>query len=94
MSYFLGTTGGLWLKGELEMKAAGVFISTGTIHGGQETTVLTSLVPLLHLGMVIVGTRVRRKPADPHHRRHRRLALRPRHDGRRRTTRGSRRNAS
>src|SRR5688572_33413222 len=56
MSYFLSTTGGLWLKGELEMKAAGVFISTGTIHGGQESTVLTSMVPLLHLGMILVGT--------------------------------------
>jgi NAD(P)H dehydrogenase (quinone) len=56
MSHFLGTTGQLWLKGELEMKAAGVFTSTSTIHGGQEATVLTSFVPLLHLGMVLVGT--------------------------------------
>ena len=56
MSAFLGTTAQLWLKGELEMKAAGVFASTSTIHGGQEATVLTSFVPLLHLGMVIVGT--------------------------------------
>lgn len=56
MSAFLGTTGGLWLKGELETKAAGVFTSTGTIHGGQESTVLTSFVPLMHLGMIIVGT--------------------------------------
>ncbi len=53
---FIDTTSGLWLKGELEDKAAGVFTSTATIHGGQETTVLTSLVPLLHLGMVFVGT--------------------------------------
>lgn len=56
MSAFIGTTGSLWLKGELEMKAAGVFASTGTIHGGQESTVLTSFIPLMHLGMVIVGT--------------------------------------
>src|SRR5215213_7979328 len=56
MSHFIGTTGQLWLKGEVEMKAAGVFTSTSTIHGGQESTVLTSFVPLLHLGMVIVGT--------------------------------------
>ena len=55
MSYFLSTTGGLWLKGEMEMKAAGVFVSTGTIHGGQESTALTSFVPLLHLGMIVVG---------------------------------------
>ena len=53
---FIDTTGGLWLKGELEDKAAGVFVGTGTIHGGQETTVLTTLIPLLHLGMVFVGT--------------------------------------
>lgn len=56
MNAFLGTTGGLWMKGELEMKAAGVFTSTGSIHGGQESTVLTSFVPLLHLGMILVGT--------------------------------------
>ncbi len=53
---FIDTTSGLWLNGELEDKAAGVFTSTATIHGGQESTILTSLVPLLHLGMVFVGT--------------------------------------
>src|SRR5215510_13085611 len=37
-------------------KATGIFTSTGTIHGGQETTILTALVPLIHLGMVFVGT--------------------------------------
>jgi multimeric flavodoxin WrbA len=36
--------------------ATGIFTSTGTIHGGQETTILTALVPLIHLGMVFVGT--------------------------------------
>ncbi|MCW3100767.1 MAG: wrbA [Chthonomonadaceae bacterium] len=56
MKQFLDTLGGIWMKGELEDKAAGIFTSTGTIHGGQETTILTSLVPLLHLGMVFVGT--------------------------------------
>jgi NAD(P)H dehydrogenase (quinone) len=45
----------LWLNGELEGKPAGVFVSTGTMHGGQETTILTLTVPLLHLGMVLVG---------------------------------------
>jgi NAD(P)H dehydrogenase (quinone) len=45
----------LWLKGELEGKAAGVFVSTGSLHGGQETTILTLMAPLLHLGMVLVG---------------------------------------
>jgi NAD(P)H dehydrogenase (quinone) len=53
---FIDSTGGLWLRGELEDIATGIFTSTGTIHGGQETTVLTSLVPLLHLGMIFVGT--------------------------------------
>lgn len=56
MKQFIDTTGSLWLKGELEDKAAGVFTSTATIHGGQESTVLTTLVPLIHLGMVFVGT--------------------------------------
>jgi NAD(P)H dehydrogenase (quinone) len=54
---FIDTLGGMWFKGELEGKATGVFVSTGSIHGGQETTILTSLVPLIHLGMVFVGVR-------------------------------------
>lgn len=45
----------LWLKGELEGKPAGVFVSTGSLHGGQETTILTMMAPLLHLGFVLVG---------------------------------------
>jgi NAD(P)H dehydrogenase (quinone) len=45
----------LWLKGTLEGKPAGVFVSTGSLHGGQETTILTLMAPLLHLGMVLVG---------------------------------------
>ena len=45
----------LWLAGELEGKAAGVFVSTGSLHGGQETTHFTLMAPLLHLGMIIVG---------------------------------------
>jgi NAD(P)H dehydrogenase (quinone) len=45
----------LWLKGELEGKPAGVFVSTGSLHGGQETTILTLMAPLIHLGFVIVG---------------------------------------
>jgi len=53
---FIDTLGGMWMKGELEDKAAGIFVSTATVHGGQESTVLTSLVPLLHLGFIIVGT--------------------------------------
>ncbi len=45
----------LWLNGEFEGKPAGVFVSTGSLHGGQETTILTLMAPLLHLGMVLVG---------------------------------------
>lgn len=51
----IDSTGSLWLKGEMEGKPAGVFCSTATTHGGQETTLLTMMVPLLHLGMLIVG---------------------------------------
>lgn len=53
---FIDTTGPLWQQGELEDKATGIFTSTATIHGGQESTILTGLVPLLHLGMIFVGT--------------------------------------
>src|SRR6516162_8522964 len=56
MKQFVDATGSLWLKGELEDKATGIFTSTATIHGGQETTILTALCPLIHLGMVFVGT--------------------------------------
>ena len=45
----------LWLKGELEGKPAGVFVATSSLHGGQETTILTLMAPLLHLGMILVG---------------------------------------
>jgi NAD(P)H dehydrogenase (quinone) len=45
----------LWLTGQMEGKPAGVFTSTATTHGGQETTLVTMMIPLLHLGMVIVG---------------------------------------
>jgi NAD(P)H dehydrogenase (quinone) len=45
----------LWLKGELEGKPAGVFVSTGSLHGGQETTILTLMAPLIHLGMIVMG---------------------------------------
>ncbi len=56
MKQFIDSTGSLWLEGALEDKPAGVFTSTATIHGGQETTIVTSAIPLIHLGMVIVGT--------------------------------------
>ena len=55
MKAFFDTTVELWLKGELEGKPAGVFFSTATTHGGQETTAFTMMAPLLHLGFIIVG---------------------------------------
>ena len=55
MKHFWDTTGELWLKGRLAGKPAAVFTSTATLHGGQETTLLTMMLPLLHHGMVIVG---------------------------------------
>jgi len=55
MKALLDSTVELWVQGVLEGKPAGVFTSTATTHGGQETTCLTMMVPLLHLGMLIVG---------------------------------------
>ncbi|WP_309492615.1 NAD(P)H:quinone oxidoreductase [Candidatus Hecatella orcuttiae] len=55
MKQFIDRTGSLWEKGALENKVAGVFTSTSTLHGGQETTIITSMMPLFHLGMIIVG---------------------------------------
>lgn len=55
MKSLIDSTAGLWLKGAMEGKPAGLFTSTATTHGGQETTLLTMMVPLLHLGMMIVG---------------------------------------
>lgn len=55
MKYFLDSTSGLWLKGALAGKPAAVFTSTTTMHGGQESTLLSMMLPLLHHGMVILG---------------------------------------
>lgn len=55
MKQLFDSSGPLWLKGELEGKPASVFTSTGTTHGGQETTLVSMMLPLLHLGMIIVG---------------------------------------
>jgi NAD(P)H dehydrogenase (quinone) len=52
---FLDTTGPLWLKGSLAGKPACAFTSTGSMHGGQEATILSMMLPLLHHGMLIVG---------------------------------------
>jgi len=55
LKYFLDGTSSLWLDGSLAGKPAGVFSSSQTLHGGQESTLLTMAVPLLHQGMFIVG---------------------------------------
>jgi NAD(P)H dehydrogenase (quinone) len=55
MRQFLDATGGLWAQGKLVGKAGGVFVSTGTQHGGQESTILSFHTTLLHHGMVVVG---------------------------------------
>jgi len=55
MKQFIDKTGRLWAEGKLINKVAGVFTSTSTLHGGQETTIITSMIPLLHHGMIIVG---------------------------------------
>lgn len=55
LKYFLDGTSGLWVSGALAGKPAGVFTSTQTHHGGQEATLLSMMLPLLHHGMVLVG---------------------------------------
>lgn len=55
LKYFLDGTSALWLKGTLAGKPAAVFTSTGTLHGGQEATLLSMMLPLLHHGMLLVG---------------------------------------
>nr|WP_288120470.1 NAD(P)H:quinone oxidoreductase [Thiomonas sp.] len=55
MKYFWDQTSGAWLSGALAGKPACVFTSTGSLHGGQESTLLSMMLPLLHHGMFIVG---------------------------------------
>ncbi len=55
MKYFWDSTSALWLKGTLCGKPAAVFTSTASLHGGQETTLVSMMLPLLHHGMLIVG---------------------------------------
>ena len=55
MKYFLDSTSSLWLKGALIGKPAGVFTSSGSMHGGNETTLITMMLPLIHHGMIVVG---------------------------------------
>ncbi len=55
MKYFLDGSSGLWMSGALIGKPAGVFTSTSSLHGGQETTLMSMMLPLLHHGMLICG---------------------------------------
>ena len=55
MAAFWDTTGGLWHRGALNGKVGGAFASTGSQHGGQETTLFSLITNLMHMGMVIVG---------------------------------------
>jgi NAD(P)H dehydrogenase (quinone) len=55
LKYFLDGTSSLWVNGTLAGKPAGVFTSTSTLHGGQESTLLSMMLPLLHHGMLITG---------------------------------------
>jgi NAD(P)H dehydrogenase (quinone) len=55
LKYFLDSTSGLWLRGALDGKPAAVFTSTATLHGGQETTLLSMMLPLFHHGMFVLG---------------------------------------
>lgn len=55
LKQFIDQTGKLWLTGLLVGKVAGVFCSTSTLHGGQETTLVSMMVPLFHLGFIIHG---------------------------------------
>ena len=55
LKYFIDSTSPLWLQGALVGKPASVFTSTSSLHGGQETTLLSMMLPLLHHGMLLVG---------------------------------------
>lgn len=55
LKFFLDGTAGLWLSGGLAGKPAGVFTSTSSLHGGQESTLLSMMLPLMHHGMLMVG---------------------------------------
>jgi NAD(P)H dehydrogenase (quinone) len=55
LKYFLDQTSELWMSGALINKPAGVFTSTSSLHGGQETTLMSMMLPLIHQGMIMVG---------------------------------------
>lgn len=55
LKHFIDSTSNTWMNGDLSGKPAGVFTSTGSLHGGQETTLLSMMLPLLHHGMILSG---------------------------------------
>ncbi|MHB8747282.1 MAG: NAD(P)H:quinone oxidoreductase, partial [Gammaproteobacteria bacterium] len=55
LKYFIDSTGALWIAGTMTGKPAAVFTSTSSLHGGQETTLLSMMLPLLHHGMLLLG---------------------------------------
>jgi NAD(P)H dehydrogenase (quinone) len=55
LKYFIDSTTEIWFSGALAGKPAGVFTSTGSMHGGQESTLLTMMLPLMHHGMLLLG---------------------------------------
>lgn len=55
LKYFIDSTTQIWFSGALTGKPAGVFTSTGSLHGGQESTLLSMMLPLMHHGMVVLG---------------------------------------
>lgn len=55
LKYFIDNTSDLWLSGSLIGKPAAVFTSTGSLHGGQESTLLSMMIPLMHHGMIVMG---------------------------------------
>ena len=55
LKFFLDSASSLWLKGALENKPACVFTSSGSMHGGNESTLLTMQLPLFHMGMILIG---------------------------------------
>ena len=55
LKYFIDSLSGLWFSGALANKPASLFSSSASLHGGQETTLLSMMLPLIHLGMIVVG---------------------------------------
>ena len=55
LKYFIDQTTSTWLSGKLAGKPAGCFTSTGSLHGGMETTIISMMIPLLHHGMIFAG---------------------------------------